>query len=132
MRADRHRVGLIRRGCHLPGAGRGPRSAIDPVVARRQWWLLHVAHPLGRYRRLVRSGDRIAASLADPYCGVAAVRDELEAARSLLPPRSRAELRRALAPLDEEFRRRTYRDPRPLIWPGGITAPWWWRRLPDR
>ncbi|MFF2775621.1 hypothetical protein ACFVU3_12000 [Streptomyces sp. NPDC058052] len=65
------------------------------------------------------------------YDDVAVVRDALEHISNVLPLRARTELRRLLARLDAEFRRRTLADPCPGHWHdwSGVPYPWWHRRL---
>ncbi|MDA3630875.1 hypothetical protein OU415_36000 [Saccharopolyspora sp. WRP15-2] len=99
------------------------------MTARRMYWEARVGWALKRYRRFLRRPGRWLylprADLYSPH-DPADARDELELLLSELPPRTRAELRRILVPLDEEFRRRTFRDPvleRP--------AAWWRQRLRD-
>jgi hypothetical protein len=63
------------------------------------------------------------------YEDVALVRDALEAVTRLLPPSARAEMRRLLSRLDEDFRRRTLPDSGPRTRWTGEPLPWWYRRL---
>ncbi|AKA08200.1 hypothetical protein SAZ_42150 [Streptomyces noursei ZPM] len=65
------------------------------------------------------------------YDDVAVVRDGLEHVVGILPLSARTELRRLLAGLDAEFRRRTLHDPDPSRWLdwSGRPYPWWHRRL---
>ncbi|MGS2616014.1 hypothetical protein ACVCAH_16050 [Micromonospora sp. LZ34] len=62
---------------------------------------------------------------------VAVVRDGLEALAAALPAGPGAELRRLLATLDDEFRRRTLPQLDPHRWRdwSGQPLPWWHRRL---
>ncbi|PYC69038.1 hypothetical protein C7C46_28390 [Streptomyces tateyamensis] len=64
------------------------------------------------------------------YDDVAVVRDALEHLTGRLPYPARTELRRLLAGLDAEFRRRTLHDPDPSHWLdwSGDPYPWWYRR----
>jgi hypothetical protein len=63
------------------------------------------------------------------YEDIALVRDALEAVTRLLPSPARAEMRRLLSRLDEEFRRRTLPDSRPRTSWAGEPLPWWHRRV---
>lgn len=97
------------------------------------------AQLLRSYRAFLRgpgSGLRLVASRCPscPGCqyeDVAVVRDGLQAVVCGVPPRTGIELRRLLARLDAEFRRRTLPDPDPnrvTDW-RGMPYPWWHRRL---
>ncbi|MFI0465432.1 hypothetical protein ACH347_15265 [Saccharopolyspora sp. 5N102] len=58
-------------------------------------------------------------------------RDELQPVMPRLSPRARAELRRTLAPLDEEFRRRTIRHPRAPALSEWHAEAWWRQRMEE-
>jgi len=60
---------------------------------------------------------------------VAVIRDALEAVTRVLPPPARAEMRRLLTRLDNEFRRRTLPDSSPKAMWTGEPLPWWHRRI---
>lgn len=91
---------------------------------------------LQQYRNFLRQPGRklrLEASLwpcpGCQYDDVALVRDALEALTRLLPSSARAEVRRLLSRLDEEFRLRTLPDSSPRTrWTGG-PLPWWHRRM---
>ncbi|WP_460431606.1 hypothetical protein [Amycolatopsis echigonensis] len=59
-------------------------------------------------------------------------RDDLEAALRALPRRARAELRRIIAPLDDDFRRRTLPDPAASSLSRWHASAWWRQRLHER
>src|SRR5438067_10061682 len=130
VRADqpsRDRIGqsssLIR------GAGRGPWAKIDRVQARRVIWGILVTYPLHRYRSFLRQPGRwLYVQWTDSNVDPQDARDELERVMTVLPPRTRAELRRIVAPLDAEFRRRTLPDPHAASneW---RAAAWWRQRM---
>jgi hypothetical protein len=60
---------------------------------------------------------------------VAEVRDALEAVARCLPSPARAEMRRLLNRLDEDFRRRTLPDSLPRTSWADEPLPWWRRRI---
>ncbi|WP_243659154.1 hypothetical protein [Tamaricihabitans halophyticus] len=67
-----------------------------------------------------------------PCCDPVDARDELEAVLRVLPSGPRAELRRVVAALDEEFERRTLPDPKASLISSYHSAAWWRRRLRER
>ncbi|MFH8768610.1 MULTISPECIES: hypothetical protein [unclassified Streptomyces] len=80
-------------------------------------------HPPGRRPRYPRESY----CAACPGCAlddVRRARDALAEILPLLPPRARAELRRAVTPLDRRYLLRTLPDPL-----AARTEPWWHRRL---
>jgi hypothetical protein len=96
------------------------------------------AQHLADYRAFLRQEGRLelTASLcpACPGCwyeDIAEVRDALEAITEVLPSRARGELRRVLATLDAQYRRRTLPDLDPARWRywDGTLKPWWHRRM---
>ncbi|RKT84605.1 hypothetical protein [Saccharopolyspora antimicrobica] len=130
----RKRPGALRadRSDHRRPIRRGPSAELDEVTVRRLYWRVRVEGPLERYRRFLRQpGRRLYLPRADLYSphDPAEARDELERLKSELPPRARGELRRMLAPLDEELRRRTIRDPYAASVGRLYGTPWWWHRL---
>ena len=94
---------------------------------------------LRSYRKFLRQPERTLRLVASvwPSCpgcrydDIAVVRDTLQDVMRLLPLRARTELRRLLATLDTEFRRRTLPDLDPQHWTDwdGTPFPWWHRRL---
>ncbi|MGW1531956.1 hypothetical protein [Streptomyces aureus] len=103
----------------------------------------HEVHPgrtsqfLRAYREFVRRpGGRLRLTASEcPSCpgcqydDVAVVRDVLEHITGELPVPARTELRRLLAGLDAEFRRRTLHDPDPSHWADRSGSPYaWWHR----
>ncbi|MEV7596000.1 hypothetical protein AB0O91_01250 [Kitasatospora sp. NPDC089797] len=82
-------------------------------------------------RRLLLVASECPACPGCQYDDLAVARDTLELLAGSLPTAARAELRRLLAALDAEFRRRTLPDPDPSHWLdwSGDPYPWWHRRL---
>ena len=108
-----HRVERLSPGfwCH--------RGATDSALRRYRAFL----HPPGRRPRYPRESY----CPSCPGCAlddVREARDALAEVLLLLPPRARAELRRAVEPLDRRYLRLTLPDPL-----AGPAAPWWHRRL---
>lgn len=100
----------------------------------RDPWAERVSRALDQYRRFLRQPGRW---LHVPWtdclcCDPVEARDELEAALRALPRRDRAELRRVLAPLDDEFRRRTLPDPAASSLSSWHAEAWWRQRLHER
>jgi hypothetical protein len=88
------------------------------------------------YRKFLRQPGRKlrpeSSNCACPGCryeDVAEVRDALEAVARYLPSPARAEMRRLLDRLDEDFRRRTLPDSLPLTSWADEPLPWWRRRI---
>ncbi|EFL10221.1 MULTISPECIES: hypothetical protein [Actinomycetes] len=107
-------------------------SAAQPEA--RDQWTERVSPALDRYRRFLRQPGRwLYVPWPDCPCGdPVEARDELEAALRALPPRARADLRRVLAPLDAEFRRRTLPDPAASSLSRWHAEAWWRQRLHER
>ncbi|OXY94050.1 hypothetical protein [Streptomyces diastatochromogenes] len=95
------------------------RGATETALRRYRAFL----HPPGNRPRYPRESY----CPSCPGCAlddVRQARDALADILPLLPPRARAELRRAVTPLDRRYLRLTLPDPL-----AGPAAPWWHRRL---
>ncbi|GAA4258847.1 hypothetical protein [Dactylosporangium darangshiense] len=112
------------------GFSRGALTAIQ-IAEARHLWPGCVRQGLDALRRFLRRPGRwLYIPWADcPCCDPVYARDELENALRRLPAHARAELRRAVAPLDEEFRRRTLPDPNARFISDWHAAAWWRQRL---
>jgi hypothetical protein len=99
----------------IQGVSRRTQQAIDSLAGG-------VGATLDQYRQFLRRPGRWLGVDESPVYA----RDDLERVLTILPPRARAELRRIVAPLDDEFWRRTLPDPH-----ASADVPWWHRRLPD-
>ncbi|MEU1401856.1 hypothetical protein ABZ471_05705 [Streptomyces sp. NPDC005728] len=96
-----------------------PRGTTDTALRRYRAFL----HPPGNRPRYPRASY----CAACPGCSLDDVREARDALADILPrlpPRARAELRRAVAPLDRRYLRLTLPDPL-----AARAAPWWHRRL---
>ncbi|MEV0703661.1 hypothetical protein AB0I53_37885 [Saccharopolyspora sp. NPDC050389] len=132
LRAEQAVIAGIRPSGRIRGAGRGPWAELDRVEARRLYWLVLVSRPLDRYRRFLRqSGRWLYIPAYDSPANPVTARDALERAMPRLSPRARAELRRMLAPLDEEFRRCTIRHPRAPAMSEWNAEAWWRQRMEE-
>jgi hypothetical protein len=103
------------------------------VTYQRTLWRIFAAYPLDRYRAFLRRPGRwLYVPLEDdcPDHPVVA-RDQIDEVLAELPPRVGAELRRAVAPLDEEFRRRTIPNPRARYFSEWHAAAWWRQRMQE-
>ncbi|MFC5117817.1 hypothetical protein ACFPN7_28105 [Amycolatopsis halotolerans] len=134
----RRRPGAVRadrpepRDTPIPGISRRAQAAIEFAAAHRGAG--SVSQALDRYRSFLRQPGRwLYVPWTDcPCCDPVDARDELEAVLRALPPGARAELRRVVAPLDEEFRRRTLPDPTASSLSSWHAAGWWRQRLQER
>ncbi|MEV7414489.1 hypothetical protein [Streptomyces sp. NPDC089919] len=130
--ADRRRGGALPRP--LPPLLPALSSLADLAVRRaerRCLWPGATAEALAEYRDFIRrqpgGGMLELGSIYCPCCHPAEFRDRLALVLERLPAGPRRELAGLVAPLDEEFRRRTRHDP-------GARArgPWyarhWWRQ----
>lgn len=133
MRADRPEARDRRSATPIPGVSRRTQTAIE-IAETRQLWAGCVSRALDRYRRFLRRPGRwLYVPWPDcPCCDPVDARDELEAALRALPRGARAELRRVVAPLDDEFRRRTLPDPTASSISSWHAAAWWRQRLHER
>lgn len=116
----------------MPRRTPGALRADQPEA--RDLWAERVSPALDRYRSFLRQPGRwLYLPLSDcPCCDPVDARDDLDAALRVLPRRDRAELRRILAPLDDDFRRRTLPDP--TAWSLSLwhASAWWRQRLYER
>ncbi|WIX76839.1 hypothetical protein QRX50_36240 [Amycolatopsis carbonis] len=103
-------------------------------MENRDLWAGYFVKAFDRYRRFLRQPGRWSyVPWPDcPCCDPVDARDELEAAVRALPHDARADLRRVLAPLDDEFRRRTLPDPKASSISPWHAAAWWRQRLHER
>ena len=117
----------------IPGVSRRALVAIATLETRNPC-VGSVGQALERYRHFLRRPGRwLYIPWPDcPWCDPVDARDELEIALRALPRAARRELRRVIAPLDEELRRRTLPDP--MVSPSHSSdgAGWWRRRLYER
>lgn len=90
-----------------------------------------VAQAIERYRRFLNQPGRwlYIPSPDCPCCDPVDARDELEDALRVLPRHARAELRKMIDPLDEEFRRRTLPDLQARSISLWHAHAWWRQRL---
>ncbi|GGP90815.1 hypothetical protein [Streptomyces melanogenes] len=90
-----------------------------------------VAQALDQYRRFLRRPGRYLYLPWDPCpcCDPAEARDTLEEALRHMPPAARAGLRKIVAPLDEEFHRRTLPNPWSPSVDARHAAAWWRHRI---
>ncbi|MGW7534434.1 hypothetical protein [Amycolatopsis sp. NPDC054798] len=133
MRADRPQTRDRRSTVPIPGVSRRTQLAIE-AAETRQLWPESFSRAFDRYRRFLRQPGRwLYLPWPDcPCCDPVDARDELEATLRTLPRGARAELRRVLAPLDDEFRRRTLPDPTASSISPWHAAAWWRQRLHER
>ncbi|MFD7656243.1 hypothetical protein ACFV4N_19915 [Actinosynnema sp. NPDC059797] len=133
MRADRPEARDRQSATPIPGVNRRTQLAIEALAARRLW-SGDVSGALERYRRFLRQpGRRLHVPWPDcPSSDPVEARDELEAVLRVLPRGARAELRRVIAPLDDEFERRTLPDPKAGSLSSWHAAAWWRQRLHER
>lgn len=110
--------------CTVPGVSARTHAAVARIEAVRPGTGA-VAEALAAYRGFLRQPGRyLYVSEHDSrYSDPVEARNTLGAALIRLPPAARAELRSAIAPLDDEFLRRTLPDPA-----GDHGAAAWWRQ----
>jgi hypothetical protein len=117
----------------IRGLSRRAQNAIESAEARHLWPGC-VSQALDRYRRFLHQPGRwLYMPWPDcPCCDPVEARDDLDRSLAVLPPRVRAELRRVIAPLDDDFRRRTLPDPTANSISPWHAAAWWRQRLHER
>lgn len=117
----------------IPGISRRTLSTIHRIEAQHLGRGA-VAKALHQYERFLRQSGRYLYLPWDecPCCDPTDARDILEEALRRLPPAARAGLGRIVAPLDEEFLRRTLPDPRAASVSSWHAAAWWRQRIRER